>query len=335
MVQSLTQNAIALLIDLAEQGEIDPWDVQVIEVVDRFFQELPLSLGNSRGDFAYEAELSHSGQAFVYASMLILLKADSLVRLETVEDGETEPLEEPWPDATVVDFSLPRNLERHLRRRAVAHPPAHRPVTLQELIQQLEVMAIALEDKPQRPRPRRSRSQSRTKMAQAIAELAHQENLVEVAAQLEHLLGHSWHHLTSETEWLGFETLLEFWSQFQHQDGSLGVRSAPMESMERDAKTQTNAQINTQIEDAKKHSPKILSEDLSADGHSTPGHSLGHSTELLKGEFQGRDPVGVFWALLLLSAQSKVELHQDEFYQDLKIRRLEPLPQSIPSQTPA
>ena len=35
------------------------------------------------------------------------------------------------------------------------------------------------------------------------------------------------------------------------------------------------------------------------------------------------DRVGVFWALLLLSAQSKVELSQEEFYQELKIRSLE------------
>jgi segregation and condensation protein A len=34
------------------------------------------------------------------------------------------------------------------------------------------------------------------------------------------------------------------------------------------------------------------------------------------------DRVGIFWALLLLSAQSKVELLQEEFYQDLKIRAL-------------
>ena len=32
------------------------------------------------------------------------------------------------------------------------------------------------------------------------------------------------------------------------------------------------------------------------------------------------DKVGVFWALLLLSSQSKVELYQEEFYQDLDIR---------------
>ncbi len=33
--------------------------------------------------------------------------------------------------------------------------------------------------------------------------------------------------------------------------------------------------------------------------------------------------VSIFWALLLLSAQSKVELSQEEFYQDIKIRTLE------------
>jgi chromatin segregation and condensation protein Rec8/ScpA/Scc1 (kleisin family) len=43
-----------------------------------------------------------------------------------------------------------------------------------------------------------------------------------------------------------------------------------------------------------------------------------HQAPLLEEEKQ--DKVGVFWALLLLSSQSKVELSQDEFYQDLKIQ---------------
>ncbi|NER84710.1 MAG: segregation/condensation protein A, partial [Leptolyngbya sp. SIO1D8] len=40
MTVSLAQNAIAFLIDLAEQGEIDPWDVKVIDVIDRFLKTL-------------------------------------------------------------------------------------------------------------------------------------------------------------------------------------------------------------------------------------------------------------------------------------------------------
>ena len=36
------------------------------------------------------------------------------------------------------------------------------------------------------------------------------------------------------------------------------------------------------------------------------------------------DRVGIFWALLFLSAQSKVELQQHHFYQDLHVRSLTP-----------
>ncbi|MGH2414714.1 MAG: segregation/condensation protein A, partial [Microcystaceae cyanobacterium] len=43
MTTKPAQAAIAALIDLAQQGEIDPWDVQVIDVIDRFLSELGLS----------------------------------------------------------------------------------------------------------------------------------------------------------------------------------------------------------------------------------------------------------------------------------------------------
>ena len=32
MTQSLARDAVAFLIDLAEKGEVDPWDVKVIDV---------------------------------------------------------------------------------------------------------------------------------------------------------------------------------------------------------------------------------------------------------------------------------------------------------------
>jgi segregation and condensation protein A len=50
-------------------------------------------------------------------------------------------------------------------------------------------------------------------------------------------------------------------------------------------------------------------------------------TKLLKQNGSGHESkhshlVSVFWALLLLSAQSKVELFQEEFYHEIKIRLL-------------
>src|SRR4028118_806942 len=71
---------IAILIDLAERGEIDPWDVKVIEVFDRCLSKLTNACdADPSKDFS---DLSHSGQAFLYASMLVLLKAESIVLSE-------------------------------------------------------------------------------------------------------------------------------------------------------------------------------------------------------------------------------------------------------------
>jgi len=62
MTGTPAQEAIALLIDLAQRGEIDPWDVQVIEVIDRYLSELALL--NAAEPGRRDADLSESGQAF-------------------------------------------------------------------------------------------------------------------------------------------------------------------------------------------------------------------------------------------------------------------------------
>jgi len=262
MALSLAQNAIALLIDLAERGEIDPWDVKVIEVIDRFLSQLQPVQAVEAGRTLYETDLSQSGQAFLYASMLVLLKADSLARSGTQE--ETEP-EDEFLDDEVVGSPLPLSLERRIRRRAVARPVQSRRVTLKELITQLEVMATAVADQKPRQRMRRPRPQSHSQAVRAITELAHQENLSEIAAALEQFLQDHWEEVRQGEEWMEFEALLDLW-----------VSSDACEVIQ-----QTNQH-----------------------------HSL------------QSDRVGVFWALLFLSAQSKVELFQEEFYQDLRVRSL-------------
>lgn len=240
MSTSFAQSAIALLIDLAERGEIDPWDVQVIDVFDRCLTELAAQ---------NQQDLSHSGQAFLCASMLVLLKSDSLeiVTVEEAEDGVAELLEDlPLPP----EAKIPLHPEKYLHRRAAAPPPQKRRVTLVELISHLELIAATLEQ-PQPQRSRRAQRPGRTPSSlKAITQLAHQENLVEIATEVEHFLSQYWLNFSSseatEPEWLALETLLE------HK----------------------------------------------------------------------QDRVGVFWALLYLCSQSKVELCQTQFYQDLKLRPL-------------
>lgn len=260
MALSFAEDAIALLIEMAEQGEIDPWDVKVIEVIDRFLSELsPIVEGRE----LYEKNLSSSGQAFLYASMLVLLKADSLNQVDPPDAPDTMLEEAELLEDAVAGSALPPYLERQIRRRAVAQPPQRRKVTLQDLIDQLRAIAVALEDPSPNKRLRRPAHQSRSQTVRAIAELAHQENLSEMATALEQFFADHLTDVEATQNWLDFEFLLELWTQSQ--------KGAP---------TPNTA-----------HSPQ-------------------------------HDRVGIFWALLLLSAQSKVELEQEEFYGELRVRPL-------------
>ncbi len=248
------QIAIANLIDSAQKGEIDPWNVPVIEVIDRVLQELGLLETELS---ATQADLPQSGQAFLWASMLVLLKADTLQMLQEIEPEET--VEEELTENDTERQQVPPFLENHLRRRTSVTPKGKRKVTLQELIEQLEQIAAEIEaTNTGEPKPKPSNS--RRAAMKAIANLAHNENLTELARGLENFLLKQFPQLAPEQS-LNWEHLLSCWQQ---------------------------------------NSTETPSECPSPKG----------------------DRAGVFWALLLLSAQSKVELSQEEFYQDLSIRPL-------------
>ena len=241
--------AITLLIDLAQRREIDPWDVDVIKVIDRFLQDLEA-----------QTHLAQSGQAFLWASMLISLKADTLEALATESEEAVEPESVPSEETTTSSRKLPQKLEQHIRRRGSSPPPQKRRVTLSELITYLKELESEIEDSSGQPSSSgKSRSASKRETAQMISHLAHNENLTELATELEQFLWQEMAVLNAELPWLTLEEITTRWQRT------------------------TSA-----------------SEAITEKGNR----------------------VGIFWALLLLSAQSKVELSQEEFYQDLKLRFL-------------
>ncbi len=256
---------IANLINLAEQGEIDPWDVPVIEIIDRFLTELGLIDENIAAQ--QNADLPQSGQAFLWASMLVLLKADTLelLRQENIAPENDEFLDEEILLEESNKSSLPLNLERHLRRRAANTFVGKRRVTLQELIEQLEHIAAEIEAATNNTAPKKT-SRSRREAIRAITQLAHNENLTELAIQLESFLYSDVSLLATEQNYIDWEELLERWINKNNSNGELVIDNAH---------------------------------------HSSTS-----------------ERAGIFWALLLLSALSKVELCQQEFYQDLTIRPL-------------
>jgi segregation and condensation protein A len=254
MTITSASDTIATLIEMAETGEIDPWDVQVIDVIDRFLGELGL---RDDLDLAIaRANLPRSGQAFLWASRLVLFKADTLDKFSH-EDEEETLLAEELLDLEEELRALPQYLENHIRRRTAAPPPRKRRVTLSELITQLQQIAAEIEALPAvpvvsvKPRP-----QSHREAREIITGLAHQENLTELAEELEGFLGEKFRHLQRDR--LDFETLQQMWNE----------EKAP---------------------------------------HLSPS----------------KEKVALFWALLLLASQSKVELIQTDFYGDLSIAQID------------
>ncbi|WP_436926528.1 segregation/condensation protein A [Halosimplex amylolyticum] len=120
---------VEVLVNLAEDGEIDPWDIDIVAVTDKFLDRLD------------EGDLRTSGRALFYASVLLRMKSDAM--LDDGDDEEEEPWEEPWeqggemaeggfegPDPfTALESEMDRRLER---RRARGMPQ-----TLDELVRDL------------------------------------------------------------------------------------------------------------------------------------------------------------------------------------------------------
>ena len=154
------------------------------------------------------------------------------------------------------------------------------------------------------------RSQSRTQALRAL-ELAHQENLTEVAGELEQVLNlYSHNSFKQHKDWLDLDQLVEFWVQT-----TKNAYTSENEGNERILHI-SSSQHDDNLS-------AVLGDDESISLATTPETEESISSQLTSPlSPQQHDRVSVFWALLLLSAQSKVELSQEEFYQEIKIRSL-------------
>jgi segregation and condensation protein A len=221
MAEAGARLAIRLLQDAAERGEIDPWDVDVIAVIDGFLDQLrqrieaPRLMAIQGG--SYEQDLAESSEAFLAASVLVGLKAEVLeaatfpAEVLVLEACGDDDHGDDWSGEDA-GFSLPARPERRLQRRLVAPPPLQRPVTLGELIRQLEDIAAQLEADEGRVRQKQrpKRYSDRAAIAQ-VAALAHREKLPETTAALSRFL-QSWSG-SSNNSWVGFEDLVQAWGQ--------------------------------------------------------------------------------------------------------------------------
>ena len=81
----MPEDPVEILVRMAEKNEIDPWNIDIVEVTDRFLEEL----GNRS-----ELDLRLSGRTLFYAATLLRIKSDYLEEIAWgIADDET-PFEE-------------------------------------------------------------------------------------------------------------------------------------------------------------------------------------------------------------------------------------------------
>ena len=122
---------VELLVQLAEEDEIEPWDIDIVEVTDAFLSKLEAT------------DLRTSARALFYASVLLRMKGDEL--LDPTEEPDDEP--EPWEQAFEDDnpggaegapgFDPVDELEAEMDRRLERKSTRGNPETLDELVREL------------------------------------------------------------------------------------------------------------------------------------------------------------------------------------------------------
>ncbi len=122
---------IDLLVEMAERQEIDPWDIDIIQVTNRYLLRL---------DELGQANLPVTGKMFFYAAVLLRMKAEALARQCDLLPPAGSALEGEGEEGGAYLELLP---DRTRRRRVdiLVYPKPQRdhrrPITLNDLIDAL------------------------------------------------------------------------------------------------------------------------------------------------------------------------------------------------------
>lgn len=117
---------VELLVQLAERGEIEPWDIDIVDVTDTFLAALD------------DVDLRAGGRALFYASVLLRMKSDVLMDDSDEESGDWEN-QDPWnaPADSIPEDGTFDALEEEMERRLDRKRARGMPRTLDELVREL------------------------------------------------------------------------------------------------------------------------------------------------------------------------------------------------------
>jgi segregation and condensation protein A len=145
----IVEDPVEILVRMAERGEIDPWNIDIIEVTDKFLSEL---------DRCRQLNLQISGRTLFFAATLLRMKSEHLELLdvnESEDEGESDDIfGDDYGQALDSEAEYSgrlgpiERLEHEIQRRLDRKNMRKSPVTLFELI--LELKNIEKEERRRR-----------------------------------------------------------------------------------------------------------------------------------------------------------------------------------------
>lgn len=217
---------IELLVSMAKEGKIDPWNVDLVTVADQYLlavNQLGPLPGKAIDLTGKETPLRLTGKTLLYLAVLLRMKSDLLAGYnpfaveDLIEDASFDELVEYDEDGEPIDAKAMsaevaerfkqalRNrygtLESVLKRRTSAKQPRIRAVTLDDLIRELKKVEAMERENASRKKieavdKRRGRDFSNL-TTEDITALAHEEFQESMVIQVQQVLEA---HLPAETD---------------------------------------------------------------------------------------------------------------------------------------
>ena len=180
-------DGIEILVNLAKQGKIDPWNVDIVDITDKYLTHLFKSKAQN---------LRLTGRTFLFAAILLKLKSNALdginvLDFEPQHEDDMSYLEDNELEYTQDEDYIPTNnvisIDEVLQRRTSVRLNHNRVVTLRDLIRQLEFYEML--DKKQSLKNAHERAKRRVQnysrlSPEDIINIAHDEFIDQGVARL-------------------------------------------------------------------------------------------------------------------------------------------------------
>ena len=176
---NLDDASLEILVDMAKEGDLDPWDINLEKVTSKYLS----ALNQNPTDCLKEA-----GRAIFYASVLLRMKSDILAMQSSEalnigihrELDDNYLLEEELANSQIKQITF-NDLEAAIRRKYIQKAKRFRKLTLKDLIQALQDAKEEEENRIYRKQQRlfdlESYSIVAPEVGDDIMELTHAENL--------------------------------------------------------------------------------------------------------------------------------------------------------------